>query len=106
MKTQFYLNQRRKKLAEIFPHPVILWSGHQLSRNFPANHYPFRASSHFLYFTNLSLPNAVIYLYQGESILFWDQPHPDSIMWHGETPSKEDIAQTVSATQVLPLSEL
>ncbi len=43
------LRQRRQRLAQLRQTPVILWSGRPLSRNFPANRYPFRASSHFLY---------------------------------------------------------
>ena len=44
------LQQRRKRLAELIETPVILWSGEPISRNFPDNTFPFRASSHFLYF--------------------------------------------------------
>ena len=101
-----YLDRRRQQLAELFPHPVILWSGNVSSRNFPANHYYYRASSHFLYFTDLALPNAAIYLNEGKLILFWNEPHPNSIMWHGQLPTKEDIAQQIYADQVLPYNDL
>ena len=106
MNAPSYLDKRRKKLAQLFPYPVILWSGNVLSRNFPANHYSFRASSHFLYFTNLSLPNAAIYLYQEKLILFWNEAHPDSIMWHGQLPTKTEIAEQIGADQALPLNDL
>ena len=101
-----YLDRRRQKLAQRYPHPVILWSGNMTPRNFPANQHYFRASSHFLYFTNIALPNAAIYLNQGESILFWNEPHPDSIIWHGQLPTKEDIAKQIHVDRVLPLNHL
>ena len=106
MNSKFYLRGRRNKLAQLYPYPAILWSGDRLSRNFPANRYWFRASSHFLYFTNLSLPSAAIYLNQGKLILFWDGVPPESVMWHGQSFSKEEIADRIDADQVLPLSEL
>ena len=42
------LKKRRQRLAKSIDRPAILWSGNALSRNFRANRYPFRASSHFL----------------------------------------------------------
>jgi Xaa-Pro aminopeptidase len=47
------LRQRRQKLASLIDFPAILWSGNTSPRNFPANVFPFRASSHFLYFAGL-----------------------------------------------------
>jgi len=49
------LRQRRQKLSYFIDFPAILWSGCASSRNFPANIYPFRASSHFLYFAGFPL---------------------------------------------------
>ena len=49
------LHDRRQKLAELMAGPVLLWSGVPVSRNFAANLYPFRASSHFLYFAGVPL---------------------------------------------------
>ena len=58
------LQNRRHKLSCLFPHPIVLWSGQAPHRNFAANRYPFRASSHFLYFAGIPLKDAVIYLYE------------------------------------------
>jgi hypothetical protein len=60
------LKIRREKLAKLCDYPVILGAGSPISRNFAANHYYFRASSHFIYFTGISLPNAAIHLHQGQ----------------------------------------
>lgn len=100
------LRTRRQKLAEQVSCPVILWSGRSSARNFPANIYPFRASSHFLYFAGLPLENAAIRLEAGRLLLFMDEASPDSALWHGEAPSRAAIAAEIGADEALPLSEL
>ncbi len=100
------LHDRRQRLAQLVDFPVILWSGQASSRNFPANVFPFRASSHFLYFAGLPLENAAIYLNSGKLELFIDEASPGSALWHGEMPKREEIAQMMGADAAFPLSEL
>ena len=100
------LKNRRVKLANLIKNPVILWSGKAISRNFPANRYPFRPSSHFLYFAGLPLENAVIRLENGRLELFFDNPSPDASLWHGELPTREAIASQIAADEAYPLAEL
>ncbi|KPQ33648.1 MAG: aminopeptidase P family protein [Phormidium sp.] len=100
------LHERRQRLAELVDFPVILWSGRSKSRNFPANKYPFRPSSHFLYFAGLPLENAAIRLESGRLHLFYDDPDPSAALWHGEQPKRHQIASTIGADAAFPLSEL
>ncbi|AFY44375.1 aminopeptidase P family protein [Nostoc sp. PCC 7107] len=100
------LRHRREKLAQLIDFPVILWSGSNSPRNFRANTYPFRASSHFLYFAGLPLHNAAIHLDAGKLELFMDDPEPGSALWHGETPKREEIAAKIGADVARTLSEL
>jgi Xaa-Pro aminopeptidase len=100
------LLHRRQKLASLIDFPVILWSGHSKPRNFPANAFPFRASSHFLYFAGLPLPNAAIRLEAGKLELFIDNPEPSSALWHGEMPKREEIAAAIGADVARTMSEL
>jgi Xaa-Pro aminopeptidase len=100
------LHHRRQKLATLIKFPAILWSGNNNSRNFPANLYPFRASSHFLYFAGLPLPNAAIRLEAGKLELFIDNPPPSSALWHGEMPTREQIAEKIGADIARPMAEL
>lgn len=100
------LRERRQRLAQVIDFPAILWSGQRSSRNFPANLYPFRASSHFLYFAGLPLENAAIFLHGGKLELFMDEAPPSSALWHGEMPKREEIAQEIGADAAFPLSEL
>ncbi len=100
------LKVRREKLSQLIDFPVVLWSGRSHTRNFPANTYPFRASSHFLYFAGLPLENAAIRLEQGRLTLFMDDASPASALWHGESPSRTTIAQQIGANAAYPLAEL
>ena len=100
------LQQRRKQLAKLISFPVILWSGKAPSRNFPANQYQFRASSHFLYFAGVQLENTTIRLAQGELELFMDNPPESATLWHGEMPTREEIAIKIGADRAYPLSKL
>lgn len=100
------LRQRRQRLSQQVKFPVVFWSGRTSSRNFPANVYPFRASSHFLYFAGLPLPNAAIRLEAGRLELFMDDATPADILWHGATPDRSQIAAQIGADAAYPLAEL
>lgn len=100
------LAERRQRLAALVERPVVLWAGRPASRNFPANVYPFRASSHFLYFAGLSLPGAAIALHNHRLTLFMDNPSPASILWHGPTPSRDQVAEHIGADAAYPLERL
>lgn len=100
------LRDRRQRLAQLFEPPVILWAGCSSPRNFPANTFPFRASSHFIYFAGLPLENAAIRLEAGQMTLFMDEATPGDALWHGEMPSRTEIAQLIGANAALPMAEL
>jgi Xaa-Pro aminopeptidase len=100
------LRHRRQKLATRINFPAILWSGSSSPRNFLANTFPFRANSHFLYFAGIPLQNAAIRLESGNLQLFIDDPHPSSALWHGEMPTREEIAATIGADDARPMAEL
>lgn len=100
------LQQRRQRLSVAFPTPVVLWSGNTASRNFPANVYPFRTTSHFLYFVGYPLRNAVVWLEEGNLTLYLDDPSASSALWHGAEPSREAIAQLIGASAAFPLADL
>ncbi|MEB3340924.1 aminopeptidase P family protein [Okeania sp.] len=100
------LLKRRQNLAKLINFPVILWSGSRSSRNFPANTFPFRCSSHFLYFAGLPIENAAICL-EGEKLtLFMDNPPPSNLLWHGEIPTGDRLAEIIGADAAFPMSEL
>lgn len=100
------LRSRRHRLSQLIDFPVLLWSGTAKPRNFTANIYPYRASSHFLYFAGLSLENAAILIEGQQLTLFMDNTSPDDALWHGPTPSRDEIATQIGATDAYPLDQL
>lgn len=101
-----HLRDRRQRLAQRFPGPVLLWSGRAPSRNFAANRYPFRASSHFLYFGGLAIADAVLRLGGDRCELFWNEPDPEDDLWHGESSRRATIAAHIGADAHYPLADL
>ena len=93
------LKTRREQLAKLTDKPVFIAAGKRPSRNFPANKYTFRASSHFLYFAGIPIESAVIQLAQGKLTLYIDNPRPGSALWHGESPTRDQLAATIGADQ-------
>jgi len=100
------LKNRRQKLAQLISFPAIFWSGKPLPRNFPSNTFPFRPSSHFLYFAGLPVEDAAIRLEAGKLELFMDDPNPESTLWHGQTPTRNQIAEAIGADAAFPKQEL
>lgn len=100
------LQARRRRLAKLIEFPVLLWSGAAKPRNFTANIYPYRASSHFLYFAGIPLENAAIRIDGEELTLFIDEATPDDILWHGPMPTRDEIAQRIGANKARPLRDL
>ena len=100
------LRQRRQRLASLIDVPAIFWSGCSSPRNFPANTFPFRASSHFLYFAGMPLEKAAICLEGGKTTLFIDEAKPESALWHGEMPTAAEIGRAIGADAVYPLTKL
>lgn len=100
------LQNRRQCLAGLTENPVLLWSGRSCSRNFPQNAFPFRASSHFLYFAGLPLENAVIRLLAGQLELFINESTAEETLWHGVAPKRDDLARWIGADATFPLTEL
>ncbi len=100
------LLSRRQRLSQLVDVPVILWAGRSSPRNFQSNPFPFRASSHFLYLAGLPLPNAAIRLFEGKLELFMDDASPDSALWHGKMPEREEIAIAIGADAAFPMAVL
>lgn len=100
------LRQRRRNLVQFVNFPVVLWSGGRSSRNFRANQYPYRASSHFLYFVGRSIENAAVVLDGDRLTLFWDEPPGSAALWHGETPTRDALAAEIGAVAAYPMADL
>jgi len=78
-----------KKIGE---HAALIPAGGYVSRNFPAELYPYRASSHFLYLVGLPLVDGMLLVDGDAHTLFLPVPPEDDALWHGATPGHAEIA--------------
>jgi Xaa-Pro aminopeptidase len=99
------LRARRARLMELHAGPILLAAGRSVSRNFRANTYPFRASSHFLYLTGRTLEGAALLLADGQTTLFAQAPDPQDALWHGPRPTLEALGDELGFDRVLPLDQ-
>jgi Xaa-Pro aminopeptidase len=77
--------ERRKRLLSKLKRPLLLFSGGLVSRNYPANPFPFRADSTFMYFFDRPEPNSAALLdpASGDVTLFLPERTLDDALWHG-----------------------
>ncbi|MCP4675492.1 MAG: aminopeptidase P family protein [Deltaproteobacteria bacterium] len=100
--------ERRRTLRKNLTDGVILFVGQgEASRNYPANPYPFRQDSHFLYYIGTNLADlAAVILPGGEEILFGPAEDPDDLVWHGPHPVLADHAREAGIKRTEEIGKL
>lgn len=97
---------RRSALASTIETPALIPAGRTAPRNYRANTYPFRASSHFLYFVGKAIEGAYLLIEpDGRARLFLPEKPDDDALWHGATSSAEEQAHALGL-EAAKLSEL
>ena len=86
--------RRRGHLARILGDtPAWICAGGAVSRNYEANTYPYRASSHFLYLVGRPLLGASLF-FHGETIAIVLPPaDPADALWHGPVSSISELSE-------------
>jgi Xaa-Pro aminopeptidase len=98
--------RRRGRLAaELGNRPALVAAGTPRPRNYAANLYAFRASSHFLYLFGVPLRGGVAFYDGGAWTLYLPEPDAADALWEGPQPSLDAIAEDVGCP-VRPLSRL
>jgi Xaa-Pro aminopeptidase len=98
--------RRRASLAAALgSRPALIAAGSPRPRNYAANVYPFRASSHFLYLFGLPLRGGVAFYDGATWALLLPEPGADDALWEGPQPTFDEIAADVGVP-VRPLSRL
>ena len=87
-------------------HGVLTFAGGMRPRNYAANPLEYRASSHFLYLTGASIPDAVLWMHDGRSELFMPIPADDDALWHGPSLDANALQAALGVDAVLPLADL
>src|SRR5262252_8482906 len=97
---------RRARLSRaLAPLCALIAAGQRRSKNYPANTFPFRADSHFLYLVGRSIPGAALLLGGNEPELFVPPTSAEDVIWTGPTPSDDELAAALEIT-VRPLPDL
>jgi len=101
--------ERRKRLVEKMTSGIILIFGNQETpMNYPANPFPFRQDSNFLYFFGVDAPGLVgiLDLDTGEEVLFGNELTLDDIIWMGQLESIQSKAYRAGISKVKPVKDL
>ena len=103
---QYPFLRRRARLRErLGEKSAALFSGSMRGRNYRGNPYPFRASSHFLYFIGRSLVNACFVSTSEGDTLFIEPQSSADVLWHGEQYTLPGLSLELGI-EVRPLVEL
>ncbi len=86
-------DRRARLQARLAGRPALVPAGWARPRNYPANSYPFRASSHFLYFLGFPLEGSALWLDGEHTRLIVAPIGPDAALWHGASPGREELAE-------------
>lgn len=99
--------RRARLLAELEPNgleSICLPSGFARPRNFAHNLYPFRAESHFLYFTGRHLEGALFVVEDGAERLYVLERDAEEALWSGPPPTYEELSEELGL-DVRPLGD-
>lgn len=88
--------------------PLVLFSGGAISRNYPANTYPFRADSNFLYFFERPEPGSAALFDPAEKTvtLFLPERTIGDALWHGEVEPFDVVKRRQGVDQVMTVEAL
>src|SRR5262244_618529 len=85
--------RRARLAARLGNRPALIAAGLPRPRNYAANLFPYRASSHFLYMFGVPLRGAVA-IYDGAAFtLYLPDADPDAALWEGPQPTAEEITE-------------
>lgn len=99
---------RREKFLDALDRPVVLFSGAEISRNYPANPFPFRADSTFLYFFEQPEPSSAAFFDPAARAvtLFVPERSVADALWDGAKPSFDALKERHRVHAVLPIGQL
>lgn len=97
--------RRERLVGKLGGEPALVMAGAPRPRNYAALTYPYRASSHFLYFVGVGVPQAALLLDGARPTLFVEPHTSADELWHGPVPSEDDLA-AATGCEVRPLKEL
>jgi Xaa-Pro aminopeptidase len=102
-----HLRRRRREFLAMLARPVLLFAGGECPRNLPANCYPYRADSNFLFFFGSAEPDACAFFDpDGEVTLFLKERSVESALWMGPLPPFDEARESMDVDRVLDVERL
>ena len=100
--------QRRARFLAGLDGPALLMAGGVLSRNYPANGFPYRADSTFLYFFERPEAGSAAFFdpANGSVTLFLPERTVADALWHGALESFDDVKARQRVDAVLAVEKL
>lgn len=101
--------RRRHRLKRQVKSGILLFLGNEESpMNYPANPYPFRQDSSFLYFFGLDTPSltGLIDVDEDKEIVFGDDVTVEDIIWMGDLPTLKSRANRAGIGITAPSADL
>ncbi len=100
--------ERRKRFLAALDGPVLLMAGGLLSRNYPANTFPYRADSTFLYFFERPEPGSAAFFdpAAGQVTLFLPERTVADALWHGSMEPFDAVKARQQVDAVLAVEQL
>lgn len=99
---------RRKRLLQGLEGPVLLMAGGLVSRNYPANTFPYRADGTFLYFFQRPEPGSAAFCdpADGTVTLFLPERTVADALWHGAMEPFEAVQARQQVDAIAPVEGL
>ncbi len=99
---------RRDAFLDRLSDPVVLFAGGERPRNYPANPYPLRVDSNFLYFFDRPESGAAALFDPADRSvrLFVPERTAEDALWHGARASFEDLRLRHGVDEVLAVENL
>lgn len=103
-----YLLRRAQLKRRLGTGVVLLLGNDESPMNYPANTYPFRQDSNFLYYIGLHQPGlaAILDVDNDRVVLFGDERTMDDVVWTGPQPSLAERAREAGIVNTAPRASL
>ncbi|KAI5077239.1 hypothetical protein GOP47_0007063 [Adiantum capillus-veneris] len=99
---------RRKKLMSVLPHgSLVILTAATVKHMTDVVPYPFRQSSHYLYFTGCRESGSIAVIYNaGDLCMFMPDPNPENAFWEGRLAHAPEAITNLKANRAYNMSDL
>jgi Xaa-Pro aminopeptidase len=103
-----YIERRNRLRSQLQSGLILILGNPETAMNYPANTYPFRQDSNFLYFFGLDHPDlaGVMDIDANRDYLFGNDVTLDDIIWMGPQPLLRDRAKEAGINDTAPFDKL